>query len=61
MEIGHKIFSRVILSLQLIQEGHFTVSGKRMYTIPHLSRSILVIYRMENIADRDQIAPLGRV
>ena len=30
MEIDHEIFSTVILSLPLIQEGHLSVSGKRM-------------------------------
>ena len=29
----HEIFSMVILSLLLIQEGQFSVSGKRMCTI----------------------------
>ena len=33
MEIDHEIFSTVILSLPLIQEGQFSVSGKRMCTI----------------------------
>ena len=33
VEIDHKIFSTVILSLQLIQEGQLSVSGKRMCTI----------------------------
>ena len=33
MEIDHEIFSTVILSLPLIQEGQLSVSGKRMYTI----------------------------
>ena len=33
MEIDHGIFSIVILSLPLIQEGQFSVSGKRMCTI----------------------------
>ena len=28
----HEIFSRVILSLPLIQEGHLSVSGERMCT-----------------------------
>ena len=35
MEIDHEIFSMVILSdltLQLIQEGQFSVSGERKYT-----------------------------
>ena len=32
-EIGHKIFSTVILSLPLIQEGQLSVSGERMCTI----------------------------
>ena len=33
VEIAHEIFSTVILSLLLIQEGQLSVSGKRMYTI----------------------------
>ena len=33
MEIDHEIFSTVILSLPLIQEGQLSVSGKRMGTI----------------------------
>ena len=33
MEIDHEIFSMVILSLPLIQEGQLSVSGKRMCTI----------------------------
>ena len=33
MEIDHEIFSRVILSLPLIQEGQLSVSGERMCTI----------------------------
>ena len=33
MEIDHEIFSVVILSLPLIQEGQFSVSGERMCTI----------------------------
>ena len=33
MEIDHEIFSMVILSLSLFQEGHLSVSGKRMCTI----------------------------
>ena len=33
MEIDHKIFSTVILSLLLIQEGQLSVSGERMCTI----------------------------
>ena len=32
MEIDHEIFSTVILSLQLIQEGQLSVSGERMCT-----------------------------
>ena len=32
MEIDHEIFSMVILSLQLIQEGKLSVSGERMCT-----------------------------
>ena len=34
LEIDHEIFSTVILSLPLIQEGHLSVSGERMCTIP---------------------------
>ena len=33
MGIDHEIFSTVILSLPLIQEGQLSVSGKRMCTI----------------------------
>ena len=33
MEIDHEVFSTVILSLPLIQEGQLSVSGKRMCTI----------------------------
>ena len=33
MEIDHEIFSAVILSLPLIQEGQLSVSGERMCTI----------------------------
>ena len=33
MEIDHKIFSVVILSLMLIQEGQLLVSGERICTI----------------------------
>ena len=33
VEIDHEIFSRVILSLPLIQEGQLSVSGGRMCTI----------------------------
>ena len=33
VEIDHEIFSIVILSLLLIQEGQLSVSGKRMCTI----------------------------
>ena len=32
MEIDHDIFSMVILSLPLIQEGQLSVSGERMCT-----------------------------
>ena len=32
VEINHEIFSMVILSLSLIQEGQLSVSGKRMFT-----------------------------
>ena len=33
MEINHEIFSTVILSLRLMQEGQLSVSGERMGTI----------------------------
>ena len=33
MEIDHEIFSTVILSFPLIQEGQLSVSGERMCTI----------------------------
>ena len=33
VEIDHEIFSIVILSLPLIQEGQLSVSGERMCTI----------------------------
>ena len=33
VEVDHEIFSTVILSLPLIQEGQLTVSGERMCTI----------------------------
>ena len=33
VESDHEIFSTVILSLPLIQEGQLSVSGERMYTI----------------------------
>ena len=33
VEIDHEIFSNVILSLPLIQEGQLSVSGERMCTI----------------------------
>ena len=33
VEIDHEIFSTVILSLPLFQEGQLSVSGKRMCTI----------------------------
>ena len=33
VEIDHEIFSTVILSLRLIQEGQLSVSGERMCTI----------------------------
>ena len=39
VEIDHEIFSMVILSLPLIQEGQLSVSGKRMCTI--------LVYRLE--------------
>ena len=32
VEIGHEIFSTVILSLPLIQEGQLSVSGERICT-----------------------------
>ena len=30
--VDHEIFSKVILSLRLIQDGQLSFSGKRMYT-----------------------------
>ena len=33
VEIDHEIFSTVVLSLPLIQEGQLSVSGERMCTI----------------------------
>ena len=33
MEIDHEIFSTIILSLPLIQEGQLSISGERMCTI----------------------------
>ena len=32
LEIDHEIFSMIILSLLLIQEGQWSISGKRMCT-----------------------------
>ena len=40
MEIDHEIFSTVILSLPLIQEGQLSVSGERMCTV--------LVNRLEN-------------
>ena len=40
VEIDHGIFSTVILSLQLIQEGQLSVSGERM--------SIILVNRLED-------------
>ena len=34
LRFDHEIFSMVILSLPLIQEGHLSVSGERLCTIP---------------------------
>ena len=33
VKIDHEIFSMIILSLPLIQEGQLSVSGKRMCTV----------------------------
>ena len=33
LDVDHEIFSTVILSFQLIQEGQLSVSGERMCTI----------------------------
>ena len=33
MEIDHEIFSTLILSLLLVQEGQLSVSGERMCTV----------------------------
>ena len=40
VEIDHEIFSTIILSLPLIQEGQLSVSGERMCTI--------LVYRLED-------------
>ena len=40
--LDHEIFSAVILSLPLIQEGQFSVSGERMCTI--------LVNRLEDLA-----------
>ena len=37
VEINHEIFSKVIVSLLLSQEGQLSVSGERMCTIRGLS------------------------
>ena len=42
VEIDHEIFSMVILSLPLIQEGQLSVSGERMCTI--------LVNRLEDLA-----------
>ena len=42
LEIDHEIFSTVILSLPLIQEGQLSVSGERMCTI--------LVNRLEDLA-----------
>ena len=42
VEIDHEIFSTVILSLPLIQEGQLSVSGERMCTI--LKQVILSVF-----------------
>ena len=42
MEIDHEIFSTVVLSLPLIQEGQLSVSGERMCTI--------LVNRLEDIS-----------
>ena len=42
VEIDHEIFSTIILSLLLIQEGQLSVSGKRMCTI--------LVNRLEDLA-----------
>ena len=42
VEIDHEIFSTVILSLPLIQEGQLSVSGERMCT--------LLVNRLEDLA-----------
>ena len=42
MEIDHEIFSMVILSLPLIQEGQLSVSGERMCTV--------LVNRLEDLA-----------
>ena len=43
MEIDHEIFSKVALSLPLIQEEKLSVSGERMYTILVMPASVAML------------------
>ena len=57
VEIDHEIFSTVILSLPLIQEGQLSVSGERMCTIL-VNRTILVNVWLGKLTALD-MTPLG--
>ena len=60
MEIDHEIFSTVILSLPLIQEGQLSVSGERMCTIlvNHLEEACPVNMWLGKLTALD-MTPLG--
>ena len=44
VEIDHEIFSTIILSLPLIQEGQLSISGERMCTILVATRGVSLIH-----------------
>ena len=52
VEIDHEIFSMFVLSLSLIQEGHLSVSGGKMCTIP---RGLSLTCK----SDRARLDPIG--
>ena len=58
MEIDHEIFSTVILSLPLIQEGQLSVSGERMCTILVNRLEDLVNVWLDKLTALD-MTPLG--
>ena len=60
-EIDHEIFSTVILSLLLIQEGQLSVSGKRMCTIlvNHLEDEACPLNMWLNKLTVLDVTPLG--